>query len=65
MKDILTRFTSRKFLLTLLAVSTAITVAVQDGAITQAEVWSILAPILTYLGVEGAADVVGRHAETK
>ena len=60
LSDLLTRLTSRKFLLTLLAVSTALTVAAQDGVFTRDEVWTVIVPILSYLGIEGAADIVGR-----
>lgn len=62
MKDLLTRLSSRKFLLTVLAVITAFSVAIQDGTITAAEVWTILTPILAYLGVEGAGDVAARYS---
>ena len=60
MKDLLERLTSRKFLLALLAGSIALGVGVQDGILTQAELWTALAPILTFMGFEGAADVASR-----
>ncbi len=61
MKDLLARLTSRKFLLTIIASATAFGVAIQDNTITQPEVWSILTPILAFIGVEGAADTVTRY----
>jgi hypothetical protein len=61
MKDFLSRLTSRKFLLTVAASLTAYGVATADNTITVSEVWTILTPILAYLGVEGAADVVTRR----
>ncbi|MDQ3816122.1 MAG: hypothetical protein M3362_00340 [Acidobacteriota bacterium] len=60
MKDLIARLTSRKFLLAVIAAATAYGVAMQDNTITQAEIWTILTPILAFIGVEGAADAVTR-----
>lgn len=60
MKDLLSRLTSRKFLLAVIASITAYGVATQDGIITQGEIWTIITPVLTFIGFEGAADVVTR-----
>ncbi len=60
MNDLIARFTSRKFLLTVIASATAFGVAIQDNTITQPEIWTILTPILAFIGVEGAADTVTR-----
>jgi hypothetical protein len=60
MKEFIARLSSRKFLLAVIAAITAYGVAIQDSTITQAEVWTILTPILAFIGVEGAADAVTR-----
>jgi hypothetical protein len=60
-KDLLARFTSRKFLLTLAASIAALTAGMQDGILTQPEVWAVITPILAFIGIEGAADVAGRN----
>ena len=50
------RLFSRKFLVAVLAALGALGVALQDGMVTQPELWSILAPLLTWSGIEGAVD---------
>ena len=47
MSDLLARLTSRKFLLTVAAVTTAL---------ANHNVWAAVAAVLTYVGVEGAID---------
>jgi hypothetical protein len=59
-KDIVARLTSRKFLLAVLAAVGAVGVALQDGSVSQNELWTILAPVLSFIEFEGAADVAGR-----
>lgn len=61
LKDLVARYTGRKFVLTIIASLTAYGVAIQDNVISQPEVWAILTPILTFIGVEGAADTVTRY----
>jgi hypothetical protein len=51
---------SRKFLLAIGAAITAYGVAIQDNVITQPELWTILAPLFAFMGVEGGADIVSR-----
>jgi hypothetical protein len=61
-KDLIARLTSRKFLLAVLAALGATGVALQDGSMTQQELWTVLAPVLSFIGFEGAADVAGRYS---
>lgn len=60
LKEFGARLTSRKFIVAVAAALTAYGVAVQDNVITQGEVWTILTPVLAFIGVEGAADTVTR-----
>jgi hypothetical protein len=55
-KNFLLSLLSRKFLLALIGSAMAYNVAIQDNLITQPEVWSMLTPMLAFIGVEGAAD---------
>jgi len=59
-KEFFLSLLSRKFLLAIGAAITAYGVATQDGVITQPELWTIIAPLLAFMGVEGTADVVSR-----
>jgi hypothetical protein len=59
-KGFLLSLLSRKFLLALIASATAYGVGIQDNVITQPELWTILTPLLTFMGVEGGADIVSR-----
>jgi hypothetical protein len=59
--ELFKRVTGRKFLLTIIASATAYSVAIEDNTINQSEVWTIITPILAFIGVEGAADTVSRY----
>lgn len=61
-KDLIARLTSRKFLFALIASITALGVGLQDGTLTQGELWAVLTPMLSFIGVEGAADVASRYS---
>lgn len=58
--DFLKPFTSRKFLFALVAAVVAFGNGFWDWGLTQAEVWSVVAPLMTFVGVEGLADIKGR-----
>ena len=55
-KEFFLSLLSRKFLLAVIAAGGAYSVGIQDNLITQSEMWTILAPIFAFIGVEGAAD---------
>jgi hypothetical protein len=59
-KDLFSRFTGRKFLLALGGSFTAFEIAAQDNLISISEIALILAPIVTFIVMEGAADVATR-----
>lgn len=59
-KTFLLSLMSRKFLLAIGASIAAYGVGIQDNIITQPELWTILAPLLAFMGVEGGADIVSR-----
>lgn len=58
MKDFITRFTSRKFLLALLGVLVAFGVPMSDGQLI-----SVTSLIIAFTMAEGVADVVQRRNE--
>lgn len=60
MNDLISRFSSRKFLLAVAGTIVALIYGLQDNILTQGELWAALAPLLSFIGVEGAADVVTR-----
>jgi hypothetical protein len=60
MKDLIARFTSRKFLLALGGSFTAFEIAAADDIIKVSEIALILAPIMLFILAEGSADVVTR-----
>ena len=51
---------SRKFWLALLSAFVAFGNVYFDWGLSVDELWTILFPLLAYIGVEGAADIVGR-----
>lgn len=57
-QDLASRLTSRKFWVAIAASIAAYTFAMQDGVISPNETWQIIIPILAYLGVNGATEVV-------
>lgn len=57
-KDILARFSSRKFILAIGAAITAYELAGTDGVYTVAETWAIITPLLAFIGAEGATDTL-------
>jgi hypothetical protein len=61
MNDLISRFTSRKFLGAIAASITAYVTASQDGVFTQPEIMLIIAPIVAFIAAEGAADAVTRY----
>lgn len=59
------RFLSRKFLLALVASAVVFANSLWDLGLTSEQVWQILTPLLTFIGVEGAADYTERRAEAE
>lgn len=55
--NVLARLTSRKLWVTIAAMATALGAALADGTVSVAEVWTVIAPALGYVGVEGARDI--------
>lgn len=51
---------SRKFLLATVSAIVVFCNAMFGWGLTDDQVWAILAPVLTYIGVEGVADVKAR-----
>lgn len=60
MNDLIARFTSRKFLLALGGAFTAFEIAAADDLIKASEIALILAPLVAFILIEGAADVLTR-----
>ena len=56
MSNFVSRLKSRKFILAVVAALVAFLNAFFELGLTTEQVWSVLAPILTYIGVEGARD---------
>lgn len=54
------RFTSRKFLFALVSAIIVFGNALWDWGLQPEEVWAFLLPILTFIGIEGVADVAER-----
>lgn len=54
------RLLSRKFILALVAGFVAFGNALWDWGLSTEEVWAIITPLLGYIGIEGAADIVER-----
>lgn len=54
------RLTSRKFLLALLAGAVAFVNVYFGLDLTTEQVWTVIAPLLLFIGVEGAADFKAR-----
>lgn len=51
---------SRKFLLAIVGALVVFANAMWGWGLSEEQVWSVLAPILTYIGVEGIADIKER-----
>jgi hypothetical protein len=60
MKDLIARYTSRKFLAAVATSITAYIAAAQDQIFTQPEILLIISPVIAFIAVEGAADVTTR-----
>jgi hypothetical protein len=60
MNDLISRYTSRKFLLAIAATAAGFVLGYQDNILTQAELLTALSPILAFIGVEGYADAKTR-----
>ena len=54
---------SRKFLLAIAGAFIAYQAGVADGVLTNGELITVLAPLLTFIGVEGYADARERAAK--
>lgn len=55
-----TQLKSRKLWLAVIAAVVAFGNAMFDWGLTTEQIWSVLAPLLAYIGVEGVADIKGR-----
>ncbi|KUM39028.1 hypothetical protein [Arthrobacter sp. EpRS71] len=51
---------SRKFLIAIVGAAVVFGNYMWNWGLTEAQVWSVLAPLLTYMGVEGFADIKSR-----
>lgn len=58
------RLTSRKFLLTVAGCFIVLLKGLGVIAIEDDNLWQLLAAVLGFVGVEGAADIVGRWKQT-
>ena len=58
MKDFLSRLSSRKFILALVAAFVAFGNSAWDWGMTPEQVTAIVLPLLAYIGVEGVKDVI-------
>lgn len=56
---------SRKLWLAVVAAAVAFGNAMFDWGLTSEQVWSVLAPLLTYIGIEGVADIRERGAHVE
>lgn len=56
MNDFVNRLKSRKFILAVVAAVVAFANAFFELGMTTEQVWSVLAPLLAYMGVEGWRD---------
>ena len=56
LKDLLTKVSSRKFLLALVSAFIAFGNSLWDWGISESELWGILVPVLAFMGVEGILD---------
>lgn len=65
LRDLIVRCTSRKFLLALIAAVVAFGNAAWDWGLTQDDLWAVLIPILTFIGVEGLKDFKTANTEKK
>ena len=56
MKKFLVTLLSRKFLLAIISAFVVFANAMWDWGLTNEQVWTVLTPLLTFIGVEGAKD---------
>lgn len=63
LKDIISRLTSRKMWAAIAASVTAYELAGVDGLYSVPEILTIIGPLVAFIGVEGAADTMGRSSQ--
>lgn len=63
MKQFISRLSSRKFIVALIAAFVAFGNSVWDWKMSQEQVWSVIMPLLAFLGIEGAGDWIKRYKE--
>lgn len=61
MNDFVNRLKSRKFILAVVAAVVAFANAFFELGMTTEQVWSVIAPLLAFIGVEGWGDANGRN----
>jgi hypothetical protein len=59
-KEFLKSLLSRKFLFALLAATVAFGNALWEWGLSADEVWQTVLPLLTFIGIEGVADIKSR-----
>lgn len=56
-QNVVSRLTSRKLWVAVLAACGALGAALQDGVVSLPEVYAIMTPLLAFIGVEGVKDI--------
>lgn len=59
-KSLIKKMLTRKFLVAIISSTVVFGNAMFDWGITNDQVWSILTPLLTWMGIEGWADIKSR-----